>query len=129
MTFPLILALLVGSSTPAPMFFNHTLLGNVLRAVSARFHAHIALTAEAKAPITGDFSHLNLQECLDEAARQAGLEVVALGKTPADGYELRRPDKAAAEADAARRRAELLRQRALLDASTNSAQAEPGHAE
>lgn len=129
MTFPLIFALLVGSSTPAPMYFNHALLGNVLRTLSARYHAHIALTAHAKAPITGDFSHLNLQESLEFAARQAGLEVVPLGKTPAEGYELRPPDKAAALADAARRRAELLRQRALLDASANSAQAEPGHAE
>lgn len=132
MTFPLILSLLVGSSSPAPMYFNHALLGNVVRVISARFHTRVALTAGAKAPITGDFSHLDLQESLDLAAHQAGLEVVPLGKAPADGFELRPPkdpDKATVLADAARRRAQLLRQRALLDSAANSAQAQPEHAE
>jgi hypothetical protein len=123
MTFPLILSFLVGSSAPAPIYFNHAPLGNVIRVISARFNVHIELDANAKTPITGDFSQLNLNQSLELAAKQACMDVVHLGHGASEAYELRlpqAPDKGSELADAARRRAELLRARTLLDHANNS---------
>jgi hypothetical protein len=119
-----------------PMRFNNVLLGNVARILSARFNVTVSIAANAKASITGDFSSLNLKAALAECARQAGLAVVPLGKSPSDGFSLEPPTQAApvkdppseiaikpvekkadirAElADAAARRAELLRERKAL---------------
>jgi hypothetical protein len=92
--------------------------------------ASITITANATAPVTGDFSKLEPAAALAEAARQAGLVVVALGKSPQDGFSLTKPqapsearkpenrdDAAAAQAalaEAERRREALLRRKAEL---------------
>jgi hypothetical protein len=100
-------------------------LGNVTRVLSARFNVQVSISANARVPITGDFSRLDLRSALAEAARQAGLVVTALGADPAAGFSLALPEakappavavdttKAAFEA-AARQREELLKQRASL---------------
>lgn len=129
MNFPaLILALIAGpmnhpaaaSALPGslPLTFDHVALGNVSRVLSARYHAPLTLYAGAKAPISGDFSKLDLDATLAEVARQAGLVVKPLGKSPTDGYALQeppKPDPAAILAAAAKRRDALLKERALLD--------------
>ncbi|HEY3756927.1 MAG TPA: hypothetical protein VGL42_12315 [Opitutaceae bacterium] len=99
--------------------------------MSARFHVHIALEANAKSPITGDFSQLTLNESLDLAAKEAGMDVIHLGTKDSDGFVLKVPkvaDRSAALEDAARRRAELLKERSLLDHANNS-QAGSDHAD
>ena len=101
-----------------PLVFDHLALGNVVRIISARYSAPVTIAAHASSPITGDFSHFGLREGLNEAAAQAGLEVVALGKNDAAGFLLRVPKAVAAPPVAAvtapDRRAELLKQRAAL---------------
>ena len=111
-----------GSGASAPLHFDNMPLGNVVRILSARYHAPVTLTAGAQAPITGDLTGMDVRQALAEAARQAGLVVVALGTNPADGFSLGPPpppgpgpDKDGVDtAAAARRRAELLRRRAEL---------------
>lgn len=131
MNFPtIILALIAGpmgtpapAPIPPPLQFDHVALGNVSRVISARFHAPVTLFAGAKVPITGDFSKLDLDGCLAEAAKQAGLVVKPLGKLPKDGYALQEPpkvDPTAVLADAAKRRDALLKERALLDAKSSA---------
>ena len=136
-TFSPVLALFLATAALAapakkPLVFDHLALGNVVRILSARSSAPVTITAHATSPITGDFSHFSLREGLDEAAAQAGLEVVALGKTNAAGFLLRVPKAVAAPKvavlpPAVDRRAELLKQRealrqseAALAASANS---------
>lgn len=97
---------------PPPLRFNAVPLGNAARILSARFHCPVTIRAGAQEPISGDFSGLDLRQALAEAARQAGLVVVPQ-EGPAGGYSLERP-KAVSPAEAARRRSELLRQRARL---------------
>jgi hypothetical protein len=135
------------SPLPPPLRFEKMPLGNVVRVLSARFHAPVTVAAQATVPITGDFSALDFPRALTEAARQAGLVVVPAGPDAAAGYVLEppakpdpsvalgpKPDagaggltlveiKAGLEA-AAGRRAELLRQRAAL--VRQAAGAEPG---
>ncbi len=101
-----------------PLVFDHLALGNVVRIISARYGAPVTISAHAASPVTGDFSHLGLREGLNEAAAQAGLEVVALGKTDAAGYLLRLPKAVAPPKldapSAADRRAQLIKQREAL---------------
>jgi hypothetical protein len=118
-----------------PMTFDKVPLGNVARLLSARFGVPVSITGNAKAPVTGNFSSLDLKAALAECARQAGLTVVPLGPAPSDGFSLEppkspppatapkgnnaspsegKPDGGAALAAAAARRAELLRQRKAL---------------
>ena len=122
-TFSPVLALFLataalGAPVKKPLVFDHLALGNVVRIISARSSAPVTITAHATSPITGDFSHFSLREGLDEAAAQAGLEVVALGKNNAAGFLLRVPKVVAvpkaAAAPAVDRRAELLKQREAL---------------
>ena len=63
----------------------------MVRIISARYQIPVTIKANAKAPISGDFSRLDLRQGLGEAAAQAGLELVALGKTDKDGFLLRLP--------------------------------------
>ena len=127
--FPFLLAFLIcgnaaiGSGPALPLRFHHMPLGNVVRVLSARFHAQVTITAGATAPVTGDFTGMDLPHALAEAARQAGLVVVALGADPKAGFELEPPpptppapppNVATEAAAAARRRAELLRRQAEL---------------
>ena len=74
-----------------PLRFDHLPLGNAVRILSARASVPVTIKANAKAPVTGDFSRLDLRPALAEAAAQAGLELVVLGKTDADGFLLRLP--------------------------------------
>jgi len=126
----------VGRANPAPlpMKFVKVPLGNVTRILSAKFNVQISIVANARAPITGDFSSLELRAALAEAARQAGLVVTALGPDSSAGFSLAPPETKAADAGAAssvaaatpsdpnkaeleaaaRQRAELLRQRETL---------------
>jgi hypothetical protein len=116
------------AATP-PLRFAALPLANVALILSARFRVPITITAHARAPITGDFTHLDLGAALTEAGRQAGLVARPLGPVPAAGFLLEAPpppprpeEVASGLADAARRRAILLRQRAVL----LQAAAEPG---
>jgi len=122
----------LASPAPKPLRFDRVPLGNVARVLSARFHAPVTIEANATAPITGDFSGLNLRQALAAAAAQSGLEVVSLGKDDRAGYLLKNPppiqvgpgpevgghlipcDTGATPATAAERRAALLRRRADL---------------
>jgi hypothetical protein len=95
-TFLPVLALFLGVTAMAaparkPLQFEHLPLGNVVRIISARYQIPVTIKANAKAPISGDFSRLDLRQGLGEAAAQAGLELVALGKTDKDGFLLRLP--------------------------------------
>jgi hypothetical protein len=122
-------------------------LGNVARILSARFNVNVSIASNARAPITGDFSKMDLRQALEAAGRQSGLVVVPLGPGAAAGYALSPPEAAPAEAqggtkaakpdnaeaarikakleDAALKRQELLRREAgLLEQSTAST--EPG---
>jgi hypothetical protein len=111
-------------SAPAgapPLRFEKVPLGNVVLILSARFGAPVTINANARTPITGDFSGVGLGAALAAASRQAGLVVRALGPDPAAGYvlELPPPPPSADEVArglqaAARRRAELLQQRTAL---------------
>jgi hypothetical protein len=99
--------------------FDRMLLGNVARVLSARFRTMVTITAHADAPITGDFSSLDLPQALREAAAQAGLVVLPAGSGAATGYTLGLPPAMADEAPAAlaaaqQRREQLLKQRAVL---------------
>ena len=125
-TFSPILALFLAATGLAapiknPMRFDHLPLGNVVRIISARYRVPVTITAHATSPITGDFSGLSLHDGLDEVAAQAGLEVVALGKTDAAGFLLRLPKVVPPPPgpveSAAARRAALLKQRADLQRS------------
>ena len=111
-----------GEPAPPPLRFEKIPLGNVALILSARFNAPVTITANARAPITGDFSGLDLGAALTEAGRQAGLIARPLGAGASAGFVLEPPgaedpspaEVARALASAARRRAELLRQRAAL---------------
>jgi hypothetical protein len=131
-----------------PMRFDNAPLGNVARLLSARFSIPISIASNAKAPITGDFTGMDIKESLAECARQAGLAVAALGNAPSDGFLLEPPrppapsnEAAAKDADsagadpgaraalaaAAARRAELLRRRqALLGQQLQASNGVPG---
>jgi len=120
--------------------FNKVPLGNFVRILSARFGATVAIGANARAPITGDFSGMDLRQALTAAGSQSGLVVVLLGKDPSAGYCLDTPKPAPPAApaavagapksdasvkvgldEAARRRLELLRaQQGLLEQSSDS---------
>jgi len=130
------------ASRALPMRFNKVPLGNVARLLSARFSVTVSIAANAKAPVTGDFSSLNLKAALAECAKQAGLTVVPLGAAASDGFSLEPPkapppavlsngndtnpsdkrteDRAALAAAA--RRAELLRLRKALVAQDETSQ-------
>jgi hypothetical protein len=71
-----------------PTKFSNVPLGNVMRVFSARYGVPFAIEANAKSPITGDFHALDLQAAVAEAARQAGLFAVPLGKGLSAGYRL-----------------------------------------
>jgi hypothetical protein len=125
-TFSPLLALFLALSAGAapaknPLRFEHLPLGNVVRIIAARSGVPVTITAQATSPITGDFSGLSLHDGLEEVAAQAGLEVVALGKTDAAGFLLRLPKGVPASPapvdSAAQRRAALLKQRAALQRS------------
>jgi hypothetical protein len=99
--------------------FDHTPLGNAARVLSARFHVPVTILARAAAPISGDFSRLQLSEAMAQAAAQAGLEARREGP----GFILAPPGIApkAPEAESAQkplsgaeRRKALLRERAAL---------------
>jgi hypothetical protein len=113
-------------------------LGNVLRVMSARYGVPFTIEANAVAPISGDFHLLDLKAAVAEAARQAGLFAIPLGKEDSSGFRLSlhppaapnpiEPSLAAAAlappavsrpgvpdaTDPVRRRAALLQQRARL---------------
>ena len=95
-------------------------LGNVARVLSARFATTITVGANAKAPISGDFTRLGVRAALAEAARQAGLVVSPLGPREADGFLLAPPRRAvAATAESSGinptgRRGALLEERRIL---------------
>ena len=118
-----------------PMRFDHVLLGNVARILSARYGVTVSIAANSKAPISGDFSSYDLKSSIAECARQAGLAVVPLGAKLSDGFSLELPKQPAAVkiadgndvtsadqkaavqaalAEAAARRAKLLLQRNAL---------------
>lgn len=80
------------SALGPPLHFNRTALGNVVRLLSAKYRATVSVAANARAPVTGDFSALTLRAALAEAARQAGLTVVALGSRDSDGFRLQPGD-------------------------------------
>lgn len=123
-----------------PLRFDKVPLGNVARILSAQFQVTVAIAANARAPITGDFSGMDLQKALAAAGSQCGLVVVPLGSGPSGGYSLCLPKPDAPELskdgksggvdapgtkakleDAERRRLELLkRQQGLLDQSNSS---------
>jgi len=108
-------------ASPALRFANLP-LGNVAMVLSARFHAPVTITTNAGARISGDFSGLGFGEVLTAVGRQAGLVARPLGADDSAGFVLEPPGsptltaaetKSALEA-AARRRAELLRERKAL---------------
>jgi hypothetical protein len=114
-----------GFAAPAPaampaaaLRFNRMPLGNAARVLSARFRTMVTITAHADAPITGDFSSLDLPQALREAAAQAGLVVLPPGSARPAGYTLGLPPAAdeprAALAAAQERREQLLKKRAVL---------------
>jgi hypothetical protein len=126
-----------------PMQFDKVPLGNVARLLSARFSVTVSIAANAKAPVTGNFSSLDLKAALAECARQAGLTVVPLGTAASDGFSLEPPkaqppagrpggndtnpsekktDDRAAIAAAAARRVELFRLRKALAAQELTSQ-------
>jgi hypothetical protein len=109
----------------------------------------VSIAANARAPITGDFSNLDLKGALAEAGRQTGMVVLPLGRDASAGFALSPPPPPSAVAahtaiaataeqpakssgrdltkirielkTAARQRADLLRQRAdLLEQSADS---------
>jgi hypothetical protein len=107
----------------AALHFDRMLLGNVARVLSARFKTAVTITANADAPISGDFSSLDLPQALREAARQANLVVQPSGPGGQAGYTLGLPPPAPAPgpapaqadlASAQQRRERLLQQRAVL---------------
>jgi hypothetical protein len=105
----------------AALHFDRMQLGNVARVLSARFRTPVTITANASAPISGDFSSLDLAQALREAARQAGLVVLPAAPGGQAGFTLGVAPAAAGPSpsqpalDAAqRRREELLKQRAVL---------------
>jgi hypothetical protein len=156
LVFPLFFAaagLAAPRATPAvsphlSLRFEAMPLGNVARILSAQFNAPVTIAANARAPITGDFSKLDLKEALAAAGRQTGLVVLPLGRDASAGFALSPPVPESASAtpaavraagrpansdsrnlakikiqleSAARRRAALLRQRAdLLEQSADS---------
>jgi len=68
-----------GSGASAPLHIDNMPLGNVVRILSARYHAPVTLTAGAQAPITGDLTGMDVRQALAEAARQAfGAHVTVL---------------------------------------------------
>ncbi|MGH7996470.1 MAG: hypothetical protein ACREFX_08975 [Opitutaceae bacterium] len=71
-----------------PMTVSKAPLGNVVRLCSAKYGVPFTIEAHAKAPITGDFTGMDLKSALAETARQAGLFVIPEGKRPADGFRL-----------------------------------------
>ncbi len=121
--FCLLFALMLPASAatpakPARLKFDQVALGNVIRILSARFHAPVTIVARSGSPVSGDFTALGLNAALARAATQAGLEVVSLGASPAAGYLLRPPASGApisAQPGLGEvRRAILLQQRAAL---------------
>jgi hypothetical protein len=125
------------AAAPLPMVFRETPLGNVVRVFSARFGVPFTIEANAKAPITGDFHDMDLTAAVNEAARQAGLFALPLGKDPAAGFRFSahpppspapptppapQPEEtvvsqASSAPEAARIRAALLQKRAELEAA------------
>jgi hypothetical protein len=85
-----------GPAAPAPVHlclkFEKVPLGNVARILSARFKVTVAISSKALAPISGDFSKMDLRQALTEAGRQTGLVVRPLGSGAADGFSLAPPD-------------------------------------
>jgi hypothetical protein len=115
------------TDAPSPLRFEKTPLGNAVRRIAARLGATVSIAANATAPVSGDFSHLDPKAALAEAARQAGLIVVGGGTEAAPEFSLVRPgtpalsppdsrdaQKALALVAADRQRADLLRKRAAL---------------
>ena len=112
-----------GPTVPA-LRFDKVPLGNVVRILSARFSAPVTITANARAPITGDFSGLAVGAALTAVARQAGLIARPLGAKASAGFVLEPPpvpppgptpaEIALGLQAAARRRAALLQQRTAL---------------
>jgi hypothetical protein len=101
--------------------FDQMPLDHVARILSARFATPVTIAGNFRAPISGDFSALDLKQALAEAARQAGLVLVPAGSGGSAGFCLAPPDRisffdpGSAQA-AAKRRAELLKKREdLLD--------------
>ena len=76
---------------PSPLKFEKMKLGNVARVLSARLNVPVTIEAKADALVTGDYSHMDLRRSLSDAAAQAGLVVVALGRDGLDGYTLMTP--------------------------------------
>jgi hypothetical protein len=80
-----------GSAPAAPALalkFSKVPLGNVMRVLSARYGVPFTIEANATAPITGDFAGLDLPAAVAEAARQAGLHPIPLGKDATAGFRL-----------------------------------------
>ena len=85
-------ASLSGQKSPAgTLRFEKMPLGNVVRILSARFSTPVTIAANARAPITGDFSAMDLPRALGAASRQAGLIVVPLGPVASAGFALEPP--------------------------------------
>jgi hypothetical protein len=111
-----------GANGGPALRFARVPLGNVALVLSARFQVPVTITTNARAPITGDFSGLDLAAALAAAAAQAGLIARRLAPDAGGGYILEPPPSGEPTAQevaqglqaAARRRAELLRQRAAL---------------
>lgn len=81
----------VSERMPSPLKFVKMKLGNVARVFSARMNLPVTIEAKADAAITGDYSHMDLRRALSDAAGQAGLVVVALGRDGLDGYTMMTP--------------------------------------
>ena len=76
---------------PSALKFDRMKLGNVARILSARMNVPVTIEAKADAEITGDYGHMDLRRALSDAAGQAGLVVVALGRDGLDGYTMMTP--------------------------------------
>ena len=92
--------------------FERVPLGNVVRVLSARFATPVTIAANARAPISGDFSEMDLARALAAASGQAGLVVLPIAPR---GFILQAPAPPNAAREALlKKRADLLESAARL---------------
>jgi len=99
----------------AALRFERIPLGNVVRVLSARFATPVTIVANARAPITGDFSAMDLRHALGAASEQAGLVVVPLGPGASGGFALQPPAPGGSREELLKKRAALIEQADRLE--------------
>jgi hypothetical protein len=64
---------------PAPMVFKHDRLDMAVNIIAARLGLSVQIESGGDRPVSGDYSHTNLRDALDDLTAQAGLVVIDEG--------------------------------------------------